>query len=371
MYFLYICIKLFKNFIPSKKVRHELKHKQEQYLEKSKRATLNFIDIKDYLNRYHLNNKSYTIDNINVYELEDFYISMYEKDSRVFSYIHDKNKNVLYQSNAWAWSQYFLIEPINFDKPIMHIDKAVNFALQWNDNYWHFTITVLGKIFTLEKNGFDGKYIIPNVSYIIELLELAGINKDKLIFSDKDTIYRVEKLYVFEYMRNFEDAYVNGDFISDDAIKTIRESILNHIDIKHISIKYPKRIFVSRIGTRKLIMSDKIKDILKKYNFEVIIPEKLSVKEQIKYFYAADIVITPHGANSTNVLFMRPNTHFIELFGYNYITPYMLDVIRCNNLYYNMLVERGYLGDNSEKRGVFADFYIAPILLEDTLYKIC
>lgn len=49
------------------------------------------------------------------------------------------------------------------------------------------------------------------------------------------------------------------------------------------------------------------------------------MKCQIEVFFQADILLTPHGAGATNMIFMRPRTVFIEAF-----PPYFLECMFMN-----------------------------------------
>ena len=75
--------------------------------------------------------------------------------------------------------------------------------------------------------------------------------------------------------------------------------------------EYPKKIYVKRIGIRKLLNGE---EIALKTGFRIIVPEEHSVKEQMNLFYNADIVLCPHGANSTNFLYMHKGAVFAEIF---------------------------------------------------------
>ncbi|CBK24406.2 Tetratricopeptide TPR_2 [Blastocystis hominis] len=50
-----------------------------------------------------------------------------------------------------------------------------------------------------------------------------------------------------------------------------------------------------------------------------------SMSCQIRIFFEADILLTPHGAGATNMIFMRPRTVFIEAF-----PPYFLECMFMN-----------------------------------------
>ena len=47
----------------------------------------------------------------------------------------------------------------------------------------------------------------------------------------------------------------------------------------------------------------------------------MSVAEQVELFVYADVVVAPHGAGLTNLLFCREGTRIVEIFPPTYINP--------------------------------------------------
>jgi len=58
------------------------------------------------------------------------------------------------------------------------------------------------------------------------------------------------------------------------------------------------------------------------------------VKEQMTLFYNADIVFSVHGANSTNCLYMRKNTVFIEAFSNYWKDRWNLYTLSAGKIHY-------------------------------------
>lgn len=190
-------------------------------------------------------------------------------------------------------------------KKIVDIDEAVVFALETEHNYWHFTFHCIDKLINLEEKGFSGKYLVFDDTYIEEIAFLAGISKERIIKVQRNDIFRVKKLHVV-------DDYFKTDY---NALQKAKNKILWNIDFSNID-NYPKRLFVRRISpyTRTIINEKEVIELLTKYGFKTIFPDDYSVEEQIKYFNAANIVVTPHGANSTNALYMRRKHSFYRMF---------------------------------------------------------
>lgn len=318
----------------------------------------NFILVPEYYKSKSLPENSYNIQTGKVYILKDLYVSTFKS----CSYIHDVNKNVLNECFPKNNINTVFSEAIikHSPKKVIHIDKASNFALKWHDNYWHFTMTALDKIFLMLENGFDGKFFVYNKQYLRELLKLTGIPEERFIFVNPEEHYFVNELHVLDDALN--------DTVHKELVQNTRNKVLQNLDITDIS-KYPKRLYIRRLAPYKRLVSneDEVLKYLKERGFEAIFPDDFSVEEQIKYFYAADIVVAPHGGCSTNALYMRSNTHFVELFGYDYINPCMLDVFKHNDMYYHMVVQNCAFEEIHTTQD--SSYTVDLKLLDDILYK--
>ncbi len=82
-----------------------------------------------------------------------------------------------------------------------------------------------------------------------------------------------------------------------------------------------ERLYISRRKAkhRKVINDGDIEPYLQSLGFEPVLLESLTVAEQALAFQAAKIVVAPHGAGLTNLVFCRPDTVVIEIFSPSYI----------------------------------------------------
>ena len=226
----------------------------------------------------------------------------------------------------------------------------------WTSNYWHFTYECLDQVWLLEKSGYTGRYILPKKQFAAELTTLMGIDQDRISWRED---FDIQKVYQFETL-------VCTELINNDSTKSapvlveMAREILNHIPPQERS--YPRRVFVKRIGSRKLILGKKTEALLEELGFETIVPEELSVTEQILYFNNADIVLSPHGANSTNSLYMHPGAVFIETFPYNFVNACCIDTAYYGRLNYLQAIERH--GEPGGSEDMYRDYMINPRLLE-------
>ena len=226
----------------------------------------------------------------------------------------------------------------------------------WATNYGHFTYQTLDQIMLMEQDGFTGKYLVVRTGYSDELLALAGIDAERIVWVnefEKDTLYQFEEIHIIA-QRQY-DFRKSAPLMIDAAeriLKTVDESAGERES-------YPSRLYVKRVGVRKLLA---VESLLGRFGFETMVPEGHSVAEQVRYFRNADIVVTPHGANSTNVLYMRPGTVMIEVFSKKWAVPWCTELVHAKNVHYFPLVEMPILG--TVKNDVDADYRVNNTMLE-------
>ena len=224
--------------------------------------------------------------------------------------------------------------PVRFDDPqlptIMMRGEYCILAKLWSCNYWHFLFESMDCVQLLEELGYKGKYVISNWNYCKEVMLIYGIDDERILTVDD---FEVGKTYTFEKV-------IYPKLINNDRKKgaQVLKRFSAHMQEKLYSDKenYPPRIYVERSKTRKLLNLDLW---LKKQGFQKINPDNLPVYEQMQYFYNADLVLSPHGANSGNLLFMKSGTVLIETFGKNYIYYCNLSALMEKGIYYLPVVE--------------------------------
>ena len=206
-------------------------------------------------------------------------------------------------------------------------------ARMWGNNYGHFIYQNIGQIALMEAHGFQGKYLIVHSKSNEQLLDLMGLDMQRIIWLqdlDWDTTYRFETLLVA--VHNAFDRLTARACV--DAASRAGETVLSRC--ASVLDQYPRRIFVKRIGSRRLLG---VESILERYGFQTIVPEELSVEEQIRHYLAADIAIAPHGANAANSVFMRPGTALIETFGRDFVLPWNHETSMVKGVHYFPIVE--------------------------------
>ena len=255
---------------------------------------------------------------------------------------------------------WFLLS--DFGRNVTEVDECCVLSGKYCLNYWHFTYEILPIIHLFEKNGYTGMYMLHYREFSAELLNFYGINQERIIWvKDEEVppVYRIRKMYCTEHLHSMFD---NKNIGNITKLNVEVSDILIQKVCKGINLEtYPKRIYVKRITNRKLVANE---ELLKKYGFVTIVPEELTVEEQIRYFCAADIVLSPHGANSSNALYMRKGKCFIETFPWNHITPCCNFLLKEKEVNYFMVVERFGRGGNVDIGPLNRNYGLTDIDLE-------
>jgi len=192
-------------------------------------------------------------------------------------------------------------------------------ATEGRMNFYHWMFDVLPRVRLLQDAGiaFDevrhfliGEFAAP---FQRESLELLGIPADRCVPCAPSAHYLCDELLVpsLAGVSGHPPAWV-CDFL--------RQIFLGAGDAPPAAGQ-GRKIYVSRASAhfRRVLNEDEVVRVLAAEGFEVVRLETLSVREQARLFAEADVVVAPHGAGCTNVVFCRPGTAFIELFSPRYV----------------------------------------------------
>jgi hypothetical protein len=325
----------------------------ENYLSSNKNRGISFTDRRLGL-KYHM------IKNCIVFGLHGQQILPIEKNNTVifeesFAYDHDEH-------GRWSLLYHNFQEEKSFD--FINIDEAVPLYHVWSRNFWHWTLECLPKVLALEDRGYSGKYIVFDSKFIIESLKLFNISEDRILYSDNG--YIVKNLIVPPMYSGYDLSH------KIVLVEYIRNKLLDAVGI----LSGNNRLYIKRTKDRIVLNEDKIIDILNKYDFDVIVPENYSVKEQFRIMTNVDFSVMAHGANCTLVFTQKMNSVFMELFSSAYIAYHSVSIIKTLNLDYIPLVEgrnEPIVLDN-DKKPQYCDITVSiPIfetLISNTIKRI-
>jgi len=181
-------------------------------------------------------------------------------------------------------------------------------------NYYHWMIEVVPKIRYLKKfekqTDTEVTILVPSnpQSFIIDTLNLLNWPNSKITSTNKQII-RAQNLIIpstpqlnprdFEWIRN----------------KIIRQISTNKNE-RGVPSSQKNNVYISRANaiSRRVRNEDAVMDVLTKYGFERYYLEERSLAENARLFSNADIIVGPHGAGLTDIIFTE-DCALVELFG--------------------------------------------------------
>ncbi|MEH7502241.1 glycosyltransferase family 61 protein [Neobacillus drentensis] len=184
----------------------------------------------------------------------------------------------------------------------------------WHNNYYHWMFDVTARFDLLERSGLDIDYYIINpraYSFQFETLRQLGIPENKIIENHSKLHIRAEKLVLAS----------QPTMLPEWACQYLNR-VLKEQQSMEVNEEY-KKVYISRSNAarRRVVNEEELIRVLKRKGFTVLVLEELDLMEQVKVFSSADIIISPHGAGLTNLLFVRQGTKLIELFSPAYVHP--------------------------------------------------
>jgi len=186
-------------------------------------------------------------------------------------------------------------------------------------NYFHWMMDLLPRFFLLREAGFAwggiehfliGEY---GARFQKESLAILGVPESRCVACDPASHFRCANLLVPSTPGNpgnppaWACDFLREIFLADAPAPPPAGG--------------GRKIYVSRAGARfrRVLNGDEVERALAARGFETVRLEELTVREQARLFAAADVVVAPHGAGCTNVVFCRPGTAFVEIFAPRYV----------------------------------------------------
>ena len=262
-------------------------------------------------------------------------------------------------------SSEFLRSRFTFKKRkiIYNRNCIVIWSHNWGGGYYDYLIFIYAKLLRIQEVLGEEEFRSSIVLYPLfgksfekELLELAGLNENQVL-DVRSNIVEAENYY---FANNEKWFFPNiGD------IKNLSKLPLS-LSIKKFS-EY-NRIYISRKIRRKLNNEEEIIQVLEEFGFKIIEDKTRTLKEQMEIYSSADIILGPHGASFSNILWCRPNTVLIELFSNQYYPPYFKYLANVLGLKYYAIIENNV--GVSDDAYSFKNIFISPEVIRSSLSKI-
>lgn len=225
-----------------------------------------------------------------------------------------------------------------------------------HENYFHWIFEVISRLwcFDLVPELLNMQIIIPGQlnSFQREILDALGLSTCQLL-PFPGNILNIKKLYF--------PSFLAPRGYSKRQIDYVRDKLLKAFGINRCL--YPsRRYYVSRRGAskRRILNEEDVIKYLQQYDFEIIYPNEMSVKQQIEAFSSAEIVVAPHGAGNANMLFAPESATLIELLPKSYQELLFWWITSFNKQLYGRII----CDDDPETKDMVVDIEKLAVIIE-------
>ncbi|MBD2554138.1 DUF563 domain-containing protein [Limnothrix sp. FACHB-708] len=241
------------------------------------------------------------------------------------------------------------------DWPEVQPGKALILSTLCGENYYHWMFDILPRIGRYKEKFYQDKNALDKIDYFVfdkinhpfhkESLSLLGIETSKVIETGNQAVLCFESVLVPSYMNGitrYACNFLRNTFLSralqPQELTAITGSVElqatdaqpteNHLarETSSLSIhplgadKSAKKIYITRskASYRRLLNETEVMEFLIAEGFEIVELETLPLLKQVAMFATAEVVVAPHGAGLTNLVFASPGTWVLELLSIAY-----------------------------------------------------
>ena len=212
------------------------------------------------------------------------------------------------------------------DEEPAKLSIAATFVDACAPNYAHWMTEVLPRIalFCADERHKKIPIVINDdlhENILHSLLDVAGFER-KIFALPVGKAIAVNELYItsvagyvpFERRKKKGIGHSHGKF--NPHAFDVLASCLSYLDNKIEEENWPEKIFIRRnSGTRIVINSREIEELLVTQGYEIVEPEKLTFSQQVQLFRNAKTVVASSGAALANIIFLSRDAQVFILIG--------------------------------------------------------
>lgn len=267
-----------------------------------------------------------------------------------------------------------------------NIEKGIFLGGSWSTNWYHWVIEILSRVELIDKlpkSLGDYPLIVPKRC----MASKNHLDFFKLLFRDRayvevNSSVRVGQLIFVESPAllvpklNVEnESMINQLYLGAiriDILKMYRNrlmTVLNKKNQSKLGKSSFKNIFLARKQNKRLYNQSDVIRVLKKYNFEAVFFEELSVEEQLFLIHNADFIVGPTGAAWANMLFSNATKAIIWMPNFlrgvqTYVSLAVAADINMTHIRYETIAKNWYHYMNSDE-----EYKINLKVLENLIQK--
>ena len=281
----------------------------------------------------------------------NFQINKWPESHNFFKSFVKLSNNKFFFTRLKLYRNQKKIKKINF--PVIY------FSNREDNQVYHWTFENLPRLMCLD--------LIPELkNYPILVREpLSRFQSETLRFLNIKNKIIISNGFDLEISNLIFPSISSPSVLDYETIFWLRKKML--LNFKNKKIK-KRRIFISRKDTnhRRIINEDDISKRLSLFGFETLTLSQLTLKEQIEAFRSSEIIIMPHGAGGTHMIYAPKNSILIEIQSPTQINTAIFNITQVLKQKYGFMI-----GDKpSNSSSINNDYYVNENELINIFKKI-
>jgi capsular polysaccharide biosynthesis protein len=257
----------------------------------------------------------------------------------------------------------------------------------WSRSYYHWLVETLPLLHGIEVFlPADATHVVPGPMsrFHRESLELLGLDPGRCREIAPDEVFELESAVVappatvsyaelpasklipnwFEVLR--ERPFTGPFNHSPTGLRWVAGKMVASSNAIATSSPSPKRIYISRrMASCRRLNDNDLEPVFSKHQITTLTLENLPLAEQVRLFNHADLVVAPHGAGLSNLMFCKAGTRVLEIFESSAVRLCYWALCDTFRLKYDFL-----LGGQRHSAGMDPDIHIEPTVLDDALTQL-
>lgn len=195
-------------------------------------------------------------------------------------------------------------------RPTTRLHRATWILERVYHNHSHWLTAHLPKLLLLQERDALGDVVLPPPSHRTAVMDsslrMLGIDPGQCQTFDPEQLLEVDELTV-----------AATDRFRPELLQPVREAVCVFSRAPH------RKVYISRAkaSRRHLDNRNEIWPLLQEAGFERVFMEDLPFDDQVALMQEASVVMAPHGAGLTNMMFCAPGTHVIEIADLGFPNP--------------------------------------------------
>jgi capsular polysaccharide biosynthesis protein len=177
-----------------------------------------------------------------------------------------------------------------------------------NANYFHNVIDCVGRLASVSED------LWTQADFILVQADCTAVHRMVQLWHPELPLHPVQPAETVRVDRLILPTSVRGQIDYHPCLLSVFDAVSAQVPVDEAAA-LPRRFYIDRRGSwrRKLLNETELINALTPLGIALVKLEDLSIDQQIRLFRQAELIVAPHGAGLTNIVFARPGCTVLEL----------------------------------------------------------